>query len=377
MGKRMRVLICGGGVIGASVAYFLSRRGVRAVVIERTGMACAASGKSGGFLALDWCDGSPLAPLARRSFALHAGLAEELGNDWGYRRLDTYGGYASARRSAHPDADAPVEWLSPDVVVDRRLGATATTAQVHPGAFTVALMRAAQAQGAELRIGEVTGVVGGQGGGGVHGVEVAGETVEGDAVVIAMGPWSLLAARWLPLPGVFGLKGHSLVFETGAAIPAQALFLEYQEASGAMLSPELFPRADGTTYVCAVSSESPLPLDPGAVAPDPGAIERLYALCRHLSPALARAKVLAGQACFRPVTEDGLPLIGAVPGIAGAYVATGHSVWGILNAPATGEAIADLIVDGAASAVDLSSFDPARLQPFDAARLRTEARGSL
>jgi len=74
----MRVLICGGGVIGASIAYFLSRRGIRAVVIERTGLACAASGKSGGFLARDWCDGSPLASLARRSFALHAELAATL-----------------------------------------------------------------------------------------------------------------------------------------------------------------------------------------------------------------------------------------------------------------------------------------------------------
>jgi glycine/D-amino acid oxidase-like deaminating enzyme len=68
----MRVLICGGGVIGASIAYFLSRRGVKVTVIERSRIACAASGKSGGFLALDWCDGTPLEPLARRSFALHA-----------------------------------------------------------------------------------------------------------------------------------------------------------------------------------------------------------------------------------------------------------------------------------------------------------------
>ena len=66
----MRVLICGGGVIGASIAYFLSLPQVEAVVIERTGVACAASGKSGGFLALDWCDGTPLEALARRSFAL-------------------------------------------------------------------------------------------------------------------------------------------------------------------------------------------------------------------------------------------------------------------------------------------------------------------
>ena len=68
----MRVLICGGGVIGTSIAYFLSRRDIEPVVIERTGIANAASGKSGGFLALDWCDGSPMEPLARRSFGLHA-----------------------------------------------------------------------------------------------------------------------------------------------------------------------------------------------------------------------------------------------------------------------------------------------------------------
>jgi glycine/D-amino acid oxidase-like deaminating enzyme len=80
----MRVLICGGGVIGVAVAYYLSLRGAETVVIERTGIANAASGKSGGFLALDWCDGSRLAALARRSFALHAELAEvylELGDD--------------------------------------------------------------------------------------------------------------------------------------------------------------------------------------------------------------------------------------------------------------------------------------------------------
>jgi glycine/D-amino acid oxidase-like deaminating enzyme len=56
----MRVLICGGGVIGASIAYFLARRGIAVTVVERAGIACAASGKAGGFLALDWNDGSPV-----------------------------------------------------------------------------------------------------------------------------------------------------------------------------------------------------------------------------------------------------------------------------------------------------------------------------
>ena len=120
-------------MIGASIAYFLSCRGVEATVIERTGLACAASGKSGGFLALDWCDGTPLGPLARRSFALHAGWREEIDGDWGYRRLDTYGGVAGSvgrRRAATPTVSTGCR---ADVTMTRRLGSTETTAQVHPG----------------------------------------------------------------------------------------------------------------------------------------------------------------------------------------------------------------------------------------------------
>ncbi|MGH6814898.1 MAG: NAD(P)/FAD-dependent oxidoreductase [Hyphomicrobiaceae bacterium] len=373
----MRVSICGGGVIGASIAYFLSCRGVKAIVIERTGLACAASGKSGGFLALDWCDGGPLQSLARRSFELHASLADKIGNDWGYRRLSTYGGSAGLHDNSSRGRTADgISWLSNDVVLDRRLGTAATTAQVHPRAFTAAMMRAAEAQNAELRLGQVTGIVRRNEGARVTGVEVDGEIVESDAVVIAMGPWSLLAARWLPLPAVFGLKGHSLVFETGTQISADALFLEYPEEDGTVSSPEVYPRSDGTTYVCAISSTSPLPADPVAVAPDAGAAERLHAMCNRLSPVLAASKVLVRQACHRPVTQDGLPLIGAISGLEGAYVATGHSVWGILNAPATGEAMAELIVDGIARTVDLARFDPARLAPLDPKLVRTKTEKS-
>ncbi|MGC2198999.1 MAG: FAD-dependent oxidoreductase [Stellaceae bacterium] len=363
----MHVLICGGGVIGTSIAYFLSCRGVRATVIECTGVACAASGKSGGFLARDWCDGSPLAPLARRSFALHAELAKTISDNWGYRRLTTFGGLAGVAR--HRGVYA-LGWLSEVVTVNDLLGSPETTAQVHPGQFTAAMLRAAQVRGAELRQGRVTAIR--QRAGRAVGVEVNGVLVEGDAVVIAMGPWSVLAASWVPMPAVFGLKGHSLVFETGKSVPGEAVFLEYREPNGTVLSPELFPRIDGTTYVCAISSEEPLPPDPAAVEPDPGAIERLEALCRSVSPVLASAKVLTRQACYRPITRDGLPLIGPVPEVASGYIATGHSVWGILNAPATGEAITELIVDGAAHTVDLAPFNPGRLRPLDPAAAALE-----
>jgi glycine/D-amino acid oxidase-like deaminating enzyme len=372
MTSRKRIVICGGGAIGAAIAYFVSRCGAHAIVIERHEVAGAASGKSGGFLALDWCAGTPLDALARRSFALHADLSAELGDPWGYRRLTTYGGYAAADGAVRAPRRRP--WLAEGVAITSRLGTPDTTAVVEPRAFTTGLIRAAEAQGAMLRLGVVVDLVRAPDGT-IRGAVLAdGEVVEGDAIVIALGPWSVLAARWLPLPAVLGYKGHSLIFDTGDAIPAEAIFLEYRDASGEMLTPELFPRRDGTTWACAISSTGPVPLDPADVAPDAGAHARLEALCRGLSPALAAAPITARQACFRPVTQDGLPLIGAVPGVAGAYVATGHSVWGMLNAPATGEAMSELILDGAAQHVDLAPFAPARLPPLDPARVPAIAR---
>jgi glycine/D-amino acid oxidase-like deaminating enzyme len=147
--------------------------------------------------------------------------------------------------------------------------------------------------------------------------------------------------------------------------PAHALFLEYPEESGAVVTVEVFPRADGTTLVTAFSDEVALPLDPAAVTPDPGAIDRLQAVCERLSPMFLAERIIARQACFRLVTQDGLPLIGKVEGSEGAYVASGHNVWRILNAPATGEALAELIADGEAHITDLTPFDPIRLRPLD------------
>src|SRR5437879_8843553 len=155
----MRVVICGGGVIGACTAYFLIRRGIDVIVVERTEVAAAASGKAGGFLALDWCAGTPLDALARRSFALHAALRGEIAGDWGYRRMTAYSGFVipehDSRRHMRPELD----WLSDCVIIAQRLGTTETTGIVHPRTFTTAMMSAAQDRGPELRRGEVTSTV--------------------------------------------------------------------------------------------------------------------------------------------------------------------------------------------------------------------------
>jgi glycine/D-amino acid oxidase-like deaminating enzyme len=236
----MHVVICGGGVVGACTGYFLSRRGIDVTVVERTEVASSASGKAGGFLALDWCVGSPLDALARRSFALHADFHNELDGDWGYQRVSAYSGLVVPERDPRRQVGAELDWLSDGVIIGARLSTTETTAIVNPRSFTLAMMGAAQQRGARLRYGEVTGVV--RRGDIVEGVDVDGETMQADAVVVAMGPWCLRAAAWLRLPAVFGLQSPSLVYDTGTDVPAEALFLDYQQDSGGTIGVEVFPR---------------------------------------------------------------------------------------------------------------------------------------
>jgi len=352
------VVVCGAGVVGAAVAYFLAERGVAVTVVERTGVACAASGKSGGFLALDWCDSSPLGPLARASFALHADLARDLGADYGYRRLDTFmlaaherGGVRGGHRMPAPS------WMDGPAIVAGALGTVETTAQVHPARFTTALLDAARAKGAALRLGVVEGVTVRDGV--ARGVQVSGESLGADAVVLALGPWTTRAARGLRLPTVRGLKGYSVTLAAGD-LPAHACFMDYRTADGRALEPEIIPRPDGEVYVCGMADLQPLPESAEGVEVNDAACAVLARAAGQISTGLASATITRRQACYRPVTDDGLPLIGRVPGAAGAYVATGHGPWGMLNAPATGLALAELIADGAAKLVDLRAFDPAR-----------------
>ena len=129
----MRVVICGGGVIGACTAYFLSRRGIEVIVVERTEVAAAASGKAGGFLALDWCAGTPLDALARRSFELHAAAGRARSPAIGaIDPMTAYSGFVASERDARRHAPSGLDWLADGVIIAGRIGTPETTAIVHP-----------------------------------------------------------------------------------------------------------------------------------------------------------------------------------------------------------------------------------------------------
>jgi glycine/D-amino acid oxidase-like deaminating enzyme len=308
----------------------------------------------------------------------------------------------------------------------QRLGDASSTAQVNPRKLTEAFMARAEAlAGSSFVQGTIEGILtaeqpagaaaveaaaagsaewsgvgaaavaeraatGGAAARRVTGVRIDGIRHAADTVVVAMGPWSNVAAAWLPVPqAVSSQKYHSAVLEPGvevrtaarvwarrscatrmgrmhavqAGVDATALFTTVRrQAGGPHADPEVYPRPDGTVYVCGEPEAPALPPSASDVHVHEDAVERIIGNCAIAAPALASAHVAARQACFLPLTPDGLPMLGAVAGVGGAFVATGHSCWGILNAPATGLAMAELIADGAAACVDLGPYDPGRFE---------------
>lgn len=363
------VIIAGAGVIGCSSAYFLAKDfGIASTLVDPTGtIAPAASGKAGGFLALDWNDYSPVGPLARRSFQLHQDIANDVGaSRLDYRRLtcaaisattSTSIGTTSVSRPKGKKLQG-VEWATGDAVQGvRSLGDEQTIAQVHPkklcDTFWDETCRLAPTS--RLVQGKVSGAVYGENevGTELSGVKVTTkngqEIISGKTLLYACGPWTSNVMT--------GVKYHSVIMPTETVLNQCVFF------SGCG-DPEVYVRPDQTAYCTG------FPDDPIRVTEEPGqeevrqdAIELIETAVKQASNLQAtKAQQCIYQACYLPSTPDGIPIIGSLPDYPGCFVATGHSCWGILMGPATGEAIAHLIATGTSPYVDLSPFVPSRMR---------------
>ena len=365
---RAEVVICGGGVIGAAIAYFLGKRGVRSLIVEADGIASGASGAAAGLLSAPpaGADDRPPAELQRRSLEMHRALAsslpEESGVDYGYASyprvaLATTDEEAAARREAAERARASgheARWLDPSEVTalcpwidrPRRGGLLIESAgQLDPYRYTLALIAAAERMGSATRSGRVTGLE--RTGERVTGVRVGDGTVAGDAVVIAMGPWSVEAGSWLGFPvPVEPLRGQIVRVR-----PTEQLQPFGFSCGGNYAT----TKEAGLVYLD--TTEERVGFDHGTTTKARDSILRFGV---GFSSILEQAELVEQTSCLRPLAADGLPIIGEAPGVDGVYLATGHGRQGILMSTATGQAMADLIVDGATDCIDLAPFDPAR-----------------
>ena len=204
--------------------------------------------------------------------------------------------------------------------------------------------------GVEIRTGAlVTGGNGARPGAPVTGVQTADGLVEGDEVLVAAGAWSgqVLERFGVSLPVQAG-KGYSITLNNGDPKLTRPLYLGEARIGGSPF--EGATRFAGTMELSGVNET----LDRRRIAGIRAGIARYL-----------RCPVQEGAGTewvgMRPLTPDGLPLLGRVPGYRNLSVATGHAMLGITMAPVTGERMADLIT-GAAPPASLSPFDPGRFR---------------
>lgn len=360
------VVIVGGGVTGAAAAYHLAKANLGTIIVERDHIAAHASGFAfGGLYPLAGAGiPGPAAALALRSFAMHQALSETLpaesGIDTGFRlrpnlNLALTDAEADALQrglawiNQHPGFGA--EWLDAKAarrveprIASEALGATLCegTAEVDAAAFTRALV---QASGTKVHSGEAVAVT--REAPGALSVRLAdGDALACGTLALTQGPWLTAGTRWL-----------------GAALPLTPLKGEIVRLA-----------ASGTPIECAISlrdcyattkpdgllwagaTEEAVGFDE---APSTGGRQSLLAVVRQMLPSLADAKVVRHTACLRPMTPDGLPIVGPLPGADAVYVAGGGARKGILYAPALGKALADHIAGGQPAA-DLAACHPSR-----------------
>jgi glycine/D-amino acid oxidase-like deaminating enzyme len=221
----------------------------------------------------------------------------------------------------------------------------------------LALATAAERRGAQILLRQANGLL--LEGDRVTGVTHAGGKISSGAVVLAMGPWASAASSWLDFRvPVRPLKGERLLLKfEGPALPV----LISSPRRGHMIS-----RLDGYLSVGSTAGrdfdDQEKYLREGFdVRPTEAALEELIQRAIDVLPDVDTASVAQHLAGVRPLSPDRQPLIGAVPGRQGVYLATGHGTKGIHLAVVTGRVIADLITRGSTDLpIALEAFDPGR-----------------
>ena len=328
------VVIAGAGIMGTTTAYYLAKEfGISSTIIDPTGkIAPAASGKAGGFLALDWNDYSSVGPLARRSFNLHQDLAKSLGADKiQYRRL-TCAAITCDQQTRRPAGKKleGIEWAEGNAVLGiRSLGDENTIAQVHPKMLCDALFAEIKRLTPDSKLVTGTVVSSKYDDDKLKGARLKdGTIIDGDAVVYACGPWTSNRMT--------GVKYHSLVVPTKEVLSQCVFFSGFGD-------PEVYVRPDQTAYCTGFPDNQIFVTEqPGEEEVRPEAIERIHSAVQQASNLISTdgndiisSQQPLKQSCYLPSTPDGLPIMGELPNQPKCYVTAGHSCWGILMGPAS------------------------------------------
>ncbi len=365
------VIVVGGGAAGCSTALELARRGCTVTLVERDSVGSHASGFAAGGLAPTSGVGipGPVLSVAEETLKRHADLAVELkdatGIDYGYRPTSAV--VVALDETELSELRDTAEWQASQgfdseildgdelhehepLVVSTAVGGLLQGShfEVDSYGYTLALATGFEKHGGNIRHGVVSQILASNGS--AAGVEFSsGEVLHGGAVVLATGPWA------------------------GAGEIENAPALPIRPAKGEMVRLR-FPNPDFRHGVSGGGYGAHRKLDGlvwvGTTYEDKGFDERpsfsaqetILASLLLVVPALESAEVVQHTACLRPVSADGLPVIGQAGDLDGLFVVTGAGKKGIFLSPVMGSMAAALVTGRPEEAPIPPEFSPERFE---------------
>ncbi|HSF06963.1 MAG TPA: FAD-dependent oxidoreductase [Methylomirabilota bacterium] len=369
--------VVGGGLLGTATAYHLASAGARAVLVDRADLG-RATDAGAGILSPETNSRDPEAwfRLAAAAVEYYPTLVDRLrgeqAGDTGYAQCgklvvavsdDETAPFEHARRiiferqrargrptaaDLHEVTGAEARALFPPLAPVRGAIYSRRAARVDGRLLNRALRTAAEARGLVVRPGSVERLVIERDA--VRGLVVGGETVGAGVVAIAGGAWSDAFGQQLgiAIPVVpqrgqiihLGLPGT----DTSRWPMVSAFRQHYLVAWGDSRVVAGATRETGSGFAPHTTSTG---------------VREVLDEALRVAPGLAHAEVREIRVGLRPLTPDGLPVLGPVPGIRGIFLVTGHGPTGLTLGAYSGKLVAEQMLDKPAE-TDLSAFSVAR-----------------
>ena len=375
-------VIIGGGVMGCSILYNLAARGLTdALLLERDLLGSGSTGRSSGVVRMHYSN-EVHARMAWQSLEIFRDFGQVIGGpDSNQCGLVQTGFLILAGEDDLPAFRANIE-MQQGAGIETSIINREEAAEIAPGFYLedcaaiayeplsghadpsgTALAYASRARqlGAALRLqSPATGVE--VSGGKVVAVTTAGERIETPLAVVATGPWS-----------------RSFLLQHGIDLPLQATRhevvhlkrpldkLPYHPGVGDIANLIYFRPEGADLTLLGNGNEEELIEDLEVYAPRPSQrfIQQVWSRLAKRVPVMAEAQYSTGYAGLYTTTPDSHPVMDRVEGIDGLYICTGFSGHGFKLSPMVGVLMAELILDGRATSIDISPLRMSRFQEGD------------
>ncbi|MEK6409126.1 MAG: FAD-binding oxidoreductase [Acidobacteriota bacterium] len=362
------VVIIGGGCMGASVAYYLTRNGLHDVVlVERQPMlGMGSTGRNAGGVRHQFSNEANVR-LSIESIRLFEHFAEEVGTEIDFHQdgylflltrendLDAFRESIEMQRRLGVEVEVvspgDAQKLAPGLEVDGVIGATfcARDGIADPNGVTMGFARAAQAAGAEIyRETELTDII--TEAGQITAVETTRGRISTRRIVNAAGPYARDIGKMVGLDvPVRPFRRHIFITEPiapGSAPASRIMVIDFETTfyfhrEGAGILFGMSDPSEPSSYDTTVSWEF---------------LERVTRTAVSRLPVLADAGIAHAWAGLYEMTPDAMPIIGPASEVEGCFMITGFSGHGFQHSPAAGRILAELIVQGDARETDITPF---------------------